>query len=255
MTAPHDASDEPVPSGPPQGRLVCLGIDPADLQAWCSAAEGCGIDCVATSTTAACAMQAEQPAPTVVVTTADPWADGRLLDRADPVFRFATVILLAEEDDAFWKSLAWETVSPQRALERAPEVLNAALDEAMRRHEEQCLIDDFHRRRASLTPTELEVFTAVCAGRLNKQIARDLDVSVRTIEQRRRRVFSKMGVDSAVPLAKLEAKVQTLEEQAARSHHRRFDLGEAPARQPTAMRQRASAVEPNGRARDQNSAS
>ena len=52
---------------------------------------------------------------------------------------------------------------------------------------------------------------AVCDGKLNKQIAGEQGVSVRTVEQRRRRVFAKMGVDSAVPLADWMATVRTLE--------------------------------------------
>jgi two-component system, LuxR family, response regulator DctR len=58
-------------------------------------------------------------------------------------------------------------------------------------------------RIASLTPREREVMDAVAAGRLNKVIADDLGVSMRTIEVHRSRVFEKMGVRGAVELATL----------------------------------------------------
>jgi two-component system response regulator DctR len=43
----------------------------------------------------------------------------------------------------------------------------------------------------------------VIAGRANKQIADQLDISVRTVEVHRARVFDKMAVKSAVELANL----------------------------------------------------
>lgn len=58
-----------------------------------------------------------------------------------------------------------------------------------------------NQRLATLSEEEAEVLCSICQGRLNKQIARHLRVSVRTIEQRRRRVFKKMGVASVAPLA------------------------------------------------------
>ncbi|RTL47593.1 MAG: response regulator transcription factor [Rhodocyclaceae bacterium] len=60
-------------------------------------------------------------------------------------------------------------------------------------------------RLASLTQREREVMDAVLAGKLNKVIAGDLDIAMRTVEVHRARVFEKMGVKSAVELAKLLA--------------------------------------------------
>jgi two-component system response regulator DctR len=56
---------------------------------------------------------------------------------------------------------------------------------------------------ASLTAREREVMEHVLAGEPNKGIADALDVSVRTVEVHRARVFEKMGVGSAVELAAL----------------------------------------------------
>ena len=60
-------------------------------------------------------------------------------------------------------------------------------------------------RIAQLTPRELEVMRLVLAGKFNKVIADELNISMRTVEVHRSRVFEKMGVRSAVELAQLLA--------------------------------------------------
>ncbi len=60
---------------------------------------------------------------------------------------------------------------------------------------------------ATLTGREREVMQRVAAGRLNKVIADELSVSVRTVEVHRARVFTKFGVRSAAELATLLARL------------------------------------------------
>jgi two-component system response regulator DctR len=59
------------------------------------------------------------------------------------------------------------------------------------------------RSLADLTEREREVMKLVIEGRPNKLIADALDISVRTVEVHRARVFEKMDVKSAVELANL----------------------------------------------------
>lgn len=56
-------------------------------------------------------------------------------------------------------------------------------------------------RLASLTEREREVMQRVAAGMLNKLIADELHISMRTVEVHRARVFAKLGVGSAAELA------------------------------------------------------
>ncbi len=56
-------------------------------------------------------------------------------------------------------------------------------------------------RLADLTDRERDVMRLVVEGRPNKLIADELQISVRTVEVHRARVFEKMGVRSAVELA------------------------------------------------------
>jgi two-component system, LuxR family, response regulator DctR len=58
-------------------------------------------------------------------------------------------------------------------------------------------------RLAELTERERDVMRLVTQGLPNKLIADQLDISVRTVEVHRARVFDKMGVKSAVELANL----------------------------------------------------
>lgn len=67
-------------------------------------------------------------------------------------------------------------------------------------HEGRDLVES---RLSGLTSREREVLDLLLDGRLNKQIADDLKVSMRTVEVHRARIFEKMGVRNAVELATL----------------------------------------------------
>jgi two-component system, LuxR family, response regulator DctR len=61
-------------------------------------------------------------------------------------------------------------------------------------------------RLETLTDREKAVMDLIVAGRLNKIIADDLGISMRTVEVHRARIFAKMGVRSAVELTNLLSK-------------------------------------------------
>ncbi|TJZ79061.1 response regulator transcription factor [Chitiniphilus eburneus] len=58
-------------------------------------------------------------------------------------------------------------------------------------------------RLAALTPREREVMKLILTGRLNKQIADDLSISMKTVEVHRARILEKMHVKTAMELAAL----------------------------------------------------
>ncbi len=62
---------------------------------------------------------------------------------------------------------------------------------------------DIDSRLRGLTVREREVMERVLAGKLNKVIADELGIAMRTVEVHRSHVFEKMGVRSAVELARL----------------------------------------------------
>ena len=67
----------------------------------------------------------------------------------------------------------------------------------------QVMSADVASRLAELTDRERDVLRLVVEGLPNKLIADQLDISVRTVEVHRSRVFEKMSVKSAVELANL----------------------------------------------------
>jgi two-component system response regulator DctR len=67
----------------------------------------------------------------------------------------------------------------------------------------QQLRDSLRQRLGELTEREQAVMQLVVEGLPNKRIADQLDISVRTVEVHRARIFDKMEVKSAVELANL----------------------------------------------------
>ncbi len=66
---------------------------------------------------------------------------------------------------------------------------------------------EVQKRLANLTQREREVMNAVLAGKMNKVIADELNIAMRTVEVHRAHVFEKMGVRSAVELTRLLARL------------------------------------------------
>lgn len=64
---------------------------------------------------------------------------------------------------------------------------------------------DLRQRLSSLTTREREVMDRILAGKLNKVIADELNIAMRTVEVHRAHIFGKMAVKSAVELARLLA--------------------------------------------------
>ena len=62
--------------------------------------------------------------------------------------------------------------------------------------------DSIQQRLQSLTPKERQVLQYIVAGDPNKVVARKLDVSIRTVENHRQKVFQKMGADSLAELVR-----------------------------------------------------
>jgi two-component system response regulator DctR len=87
-------------------------------------------------------------------------------------------------------------------VERVRDAL--ALDAAQQQR--QRAGDSRDLRLAALTPREQEVMHRVAGGKLNKVIADEMKVSMRTVEVYRARVYAKLGVRSSAELATLLAR-------------------------------------------------
>ena len=89
--------------------------------------------------------------------------------------------------------------------------LFAALDQALRlddrERSERAIRGAIEKRLEELTCRERQVMEHVICGRLNKQIAADIGVGVKTVKVHRARMLSKMNVRSVAELVQLAQKV------------------------------------------------
>ena len=89
--------------------------------------------------------------------------------------------------------------SDNALVDRVEQALALSQERLSARQQQQLLLS----RQAELTERERDVMRLVVEGLPNKLIADQLDISVRTVEVHRARVFEKMDVKSAVELANL----------------------------------------------------
>ena len=80
-------------------------------------------------------------------------------------------------------------------MDRVQEALQASLEAG-----DQALVQ---ARLASLSSREREVMDLILEGRMNKVIADMMGITMRTVEVHRANLFAKMGVRTAVELARL----------------------------------------------------
>lgn len=89
--------------------------------------------------------------------------------------------------------------SDQQLLDRIAQ----ALEVNNNRHNEYKLKHEAQTKYDSLTPREREIFTEVVAGKLNKVIAYELNISTRTVEIHRAKAMEKMGAKNLSELINL----------------------------------------------------
>ena len=87
------------------------------------------------------------------------------------------------------------------------EAVRAGLAADQENWEAQQRTSDIQQRVDKLTPKEHEVLLRIIAGDANKVIASRMDVSVRTIENHRQRIFHKMQAESLAELVRMSISV------------------------------------------------
>jgi two-component system, LuxR family, response regulator FixJ len=86
------------------------------------------------------------------------------------------------------------------------------LDEELRRQEE--LRRDLEARLARLTQREFQIYGLVVRGRLNKQIAKMLGLSLQTVKLHRSRIMTKLAVSNLADLVHFADQLQALSQAA-----------------------------------------
>jgi RNA polymerase sigma factor (sigma-70 family) len=103
--------------------------------------------------------------------------------------------------------------------------VEAALAEACKSYDEAELSRDLLDRYESLTPRERQVLQLVVAGRLNKQIARELAISEKTVKVHRGRVMQKMGTRRVAELVRFALRLGLRVSQATPKEEARQRVG------------------------------
>ena len=97
--------------------------------------------------------------------------------------------------------------------------LLAAVSRAAARHAEARLqhgeLDALRQRYDGLTEREREVLSALCKGRLNKQIASDLGIVEQTVKFHRARIMERMGAATVAELMYQAARLALLSQEPA----------------------------------------
>jgi FixJ family two-component response regulator len=87
------------------------------------------------------------------------------------------------------------------------DAVQSALQKDLKIRSDANELTNLKRRLALLTRRERQVLSHVIGGRLNKQIASDLDISERTVKAHRAQVMEKMEVSSLAELVRVAAKL------------------------------------------------
>lgn len=83
------------------------------------------------------------------------------------------------------------------------DAIELALEKDRLRRIQEAEKSELKSRYESLTPREREVFPLVISGRLNKQIAAELETSETTVKVHRGQLMKKMGADSLADLVRM----------------------------------------------------
>ena len=87
------------------------------------------------------------------------------------------------------------------------DAIQAAIERDRAAHKERSETAELRERYEQLTPREREVMALVVAGRLNKQIAGELNATERTIKFHRAHIMQKMRTESVADLVRIAEKV------------------------------------------------
>ncbi len=83
--------------------------------------------------------------------------------------------------------------------------IEAAIQAGTKGSELESMVDDVRQSFERLTPREREIFALLVAGKANKTIAYELEISPRTVETHRASLMSKMGAEGPAHLVRMAA--------------------------------------------------
>jgi two-component system, LuxR family, response regulator FixJ len=154
-----------------------------------------------------------------VVETGMPGVSGlEMLERLRRDGSFCAAVAVSAEADAAtivraMKAGAVTFLEKPVAERQLWDSLHEALERDAEYRRRQASIDRIERRMEKLTEGESEVLTLMLAGKLNREIAAALRISVRTVEVRRAKVMKKMKAATLTEIVREVLFVEFLREQ------------------------------------------
>jgi FixJ family two-component response regulator len=118
------------------------------------------------------------------------------------------VIFLTGQGDIPASVSAMKSGAEDFLVKRAPkEILLAAIERALERdaqeRHQRGHLQNLHQRFQDLSEREMEVLSHVVRGKMNKEIAADLNINERTVKLHRTSITRKLKVQSAVELSRM----------------------------------------------------
>jgi len=89
------------------------------------------------------------------------------------------------------------------------QLIHKALEVEVQWHGRMARVDALRLLIEGLSRQQVRLMPLVAAGELNKTIAWKMELSVRTVEEHRRKIFDRLNVHSAAELATLLAEART----------------------------------------------
>jgi two-component system response regulator DctR len=104
---------------------------------------------------------------------------------------------------------AFNFVEKPYASDDLVQLIHRALELEVQWHGRMARYDALRQLLATLSRQQVRLMPLVAAGELNKTIAWKMELSVRTVEEHRRKIFERLNVHSAAELATLLAEARS----------------------------------------------
>lgn len=183
--------------------VFVIDEDAPGRDAACALVRGWGVQVVALSSADEFAHQYRDEHGCVVANL----GSGALGQRQLPVVALVNAPSTAEIVRAM-RSGAVTVLDKPPAADDLRQAIGEALAVDAERRARRDKVGDLRRRLATLSDKERFVLEMIVAGRPNKAMANQLGSSLRTVENRRRDVFMKLGVRSVAELVTLKLKAE-----------------------------------------------
>lgn len=189
-----------------QNTVLLISERQSDVESWREAARAISLRAIHCAPSEITDELLRREAVSVIVGGASaggPWMEAAA--ESGLLARLATIIVLDSDQEHFRvepnRIRIWGALSRSHVESMLPAMLATAVRHGAELRRMYCFVLDYRKLLERLSADEREVLHAVCLGIPNKKTARRQQCSLRTVENRRSRVYAHFGVTSAAQLA------------------------------------------------------